>query len=382
MGLTCLDNIIGLSNTACNCWDASKPVDFNTLNASSSGLYVAAPDTIPLRWTSGAADCENGGIWTMLISAREEANRNLLKDFLGRVQSERQEKFDPFVKIGDDYRTAGSPVYDTFAAAYIQPYQIKGGLLRIKSIDIAFYSGIAAPTNVQIDVYSSLDLTTSLGNATANVTANNTYATATFASELVIDLGNVREDLNQRFYFVYQVPVGALPVNNQTYIPSCCGKSVASTSKYMQILRGIGGSYASSVATLLSPTAGLSTMMGMVINGSMECDYYSWLCQLAQVPNQVYSLSNGQRLKLGMALADGLQAGAVMSLVKAILNSGRINQYTMILEDKRLYAIANSQKKRYDDAIHNLTYYMPWDVSDCLICAKSNAITKGGIFVK
>jgi len=382
MGLSCLDNIIGLSNTACNCWDASKPVVFNTLNASSSGLYVASPDTIPLRWTNGAADCENGGVWNLLIAAREEANRNLLKDFLGGIQETRQEKFDPFTKIGDTYRTAGSPVYDTFAAVHIQPYQIKGGLLRIKSIDIAFYTGIAAPKSVQINVYSSLDLTTSLGSATANVTANNTYATATFTSELVLDLGDVREDLNQKFYFVYQVPAGVFPVNNQTYIPSCCGKSVAANSKYMQILRNIGGSYASSVVGLASPTAGLSTMMGMVLNATMECDYYSWLCQLAQVPNQVYSLSNGQRLKLGMALADGLQAASVMSLVRSILNSERINQYTMILDDKRLYAIANKAKTNYENALHNLTYYMPYDVSDCLICSKSNAISKGGIFVK
>ncbi len=382
MGLSCLDNIIGLSNTACNCWDASKPIDFDTLNASSSGLYVASPSTIPLRWTNSAADCENGGVWQLLIDAREEANKSLLKDFLGRVMETRSEKFDPFTKIGDDYRTNGSPVYDTFAAVHLEPFQIRGGKLRIKSVDIAFYSGILAPTSVQIDVYSSLDLTTSLGTATANVTANNTYATATFATELVIDLGVVREDLNQRFYFAYQVPAGALPVNNQTYIPSCCGKSKAVNSKYMQILRSIGGSYASSIATLQNPTAGLSTMMGMVINATMECDYYSWLCELAQVPNQVYSLSNGQRLKLGMALADGLQAGAVMSLARSILNSGRINQYTMILDDKRLYAIANKAKTNYENAIHNLTYYMPADVSDCLICASSNAITKGGIFVK
>ena len=45
MSLTCLNNIVGLSSTSCNCWDAEKPVDFNTLNASSSGLYVAAADT-------------------------------------------------------------------------------------------------------------------------------------------------------------------------------------------------------------------------------------------------------------------------------------------------------------------------------------------------
>ena len=62
MSLTCLENIVGLSETACNCWDAEKPVDFDALNASSSGLYVAAADTIPLKWANSSADCENGGL--------------------------------------------------------------------------------------------------------------------------------------------------------------------------------------------------------------------------------------------------------------------------------------------------------------------------------
>jgi len=46
MSLDCLNNIIGLSETECTCWDSSKPVDFVTLNESLSGLYVSQPNTI------------------------------------------------------------------------------------------------------------------------------------------------------------------------------------------------------------------------------------------------------------------------------------------------------------------------------------------------
>ncbi len=86
MSLDCLNNIIGLSATACTCWDAEKPADFTALNASSSGLYIMQPDTVPVRWTNSAADCENGGIWDLAINARTQAVRDFLSDYLAATQ--------------------------------------------------------------------------------------------------------------------------------------------------------------------------------------------------------------------------------------------------------------------------------------------------------
>ena len=82
MSLDCLNNIIGLSKSSCDCWDSEKPVDFTALNESLSGLYVSQPNTITLRFTNGAADCENGGVWELLQQAREDAVRDLVSDFL------------------------------------------------------------------------------------------------------------------------------------------------------------------------------------------------------------------------------------------------------------------------------------------------------------
>ena len=121
-------------------------------------------------------------------------------------------------------------------------------------------------------------------------------------------------------------------------------------------------------------------MQGLVINSSMECDYYSWLCDLAQKPNDTQVFS-GQRLSLGMALADGIQAKAIYNLAQSILMSGRINHYTMVLDPKQLYMIQNHYAKIYQAAIKNIVYYMPADVSDCLMCANNKHMHKGQILV-
>ena len=378
MSLDCLNNIIGLSDTECNCWDSSKPVDFDTLNESLSGLYVSQPNTIPIRWTNGAADCENGGVWDLLIQARKDAVRDLVADFLAANSQVRKEQFLPFTKIGDPYYKRATLVRGDIAGAYIEPYDIRGGKIRVESVNLTFFSGIVAPVDVDISIYSSLDLDTPLATATANITANKVTATAVFSTPYIIDMGEIREDLNERFYFLYEVPTGAVPVYNDTEKGcNCSRKSKYRDNPYLQVMH-VGGAQTDAVTNVITNTLSSGGMNGLVINASMECDYYTWLCELAQKPNELTS-QGGQRLKLGMALADGIQAKAVANLAQSIINSGRINYYTMVLDVKPLYIAMNSNLKVYQKAIDNLVYYMPEDVTDCLVCATDKRMRKSAI---
>lgn len=380
MSLDCLNNIIGLASTPCNCWDATKPVNFNDLNVSKSGLYVMQPDTVPIRWTNGAADCENGGVWSLALQARTQAVRDFLSDYLAATKQVKSEQFLPFTNIGDNYYKSAEAVKSTVAGVWLEPYEIRGAKLRIDSIDIAFYDGITIPVNVDISIYSSLDLTTPIDTATAIVTANKQYFTATFAAPFIYDLGNIRSDLNERFFIAYTIPAGARPVKNQ--IERGCKCSTATkyrNNPYLQIMC-LGGVQAPTVPELTAPVVGSATMQGLYLKSSLDCDYYSWLCDLAQTPDAV-TVASGQRLMLGMALADGLQAKAIFNLCDSILMSGRINHYTMILDPKQLYQIKNHYLKIYRAAINNLVYYMPADVSDCLVCQKNKRLIKGQILV-
>lgn len=380
MAFDCLNNIIGLSATACDCWDDTKPVDFATLNESKSGLYVMAPDTIPVRFTNGAADCENGGVWDLAINARTQAVRDLLSDYLAATKQVKAEQFLPFSNIGDNYYKSRELVKGNYAGVWLEPYEIRGAKLRIDAVQIAFFEGIAAPTNVDIFIYSNLDFNTPLATATATVTGNKQFFTATFATPFIKDLGEIREDLNERLYIIYEIPAGAIPVNNQTEKGcNCSAQNKFRNNPYLQILC-LGGQQADTISGFNTPVYGSANMQGLYINASLECDYYSWLCDLAQQPNAV-TVASGQRLALGMALADGLQAKAIYNLCDSILMSGRINHYTMILDPAQLYQIKNHFIKIYKAAIENLVYYMPSDVSDCLVCQKNKRINKSAIIV-
>jgi hypothetical protein len=378
MSLDCLNNIVGLSDTDCNCWDSSKPADFGTLNESLSGLYVSQPNTIPIRWTNGAADCENGGVWDLLIQARKDAVRDLVADFLAANSQVRKVQFLPFTKIGDPYYKRATLVRGNVAGAYIEPYDIRGGKIRVESVDLTFFSGVTAPLSVDISIYSSLDLNTPLATATANITANKVTATAVFPTPFIIDMGDIREDLDERFYFLYDIPTGVTPVYNDTERGcNCSRKTKYRDNPYLQVMQ-VGGAQTDAVSNVLVNTLSSGGMNGLVINASMECDYYSWLCELAQKPNELTS-QGGQRLKLGMALADGIQAKAVANLAQSIINSGRINYYTMVLDVKPLYIAMNSYLKIYQKAIDNLVYFMPEDVTDCLVCATDKRMRKNQI---
>ena len=144
------EGVKGLSATECDCWDSTKPTDFADLNASSSGLYVLASDTIPINMANAGADCSSGSIWDIAITARSKAIKQTLTDFLNGVNTRLDQRFAPFKTIGDDYYRSAETVISTanYAGFYIEPYKIKGGSITVNSVDVNFYSGITAATNV------------------------------------------------------------------------------------------------------------------------------------------------------------------------------------------------------------------------------------------
>ena len=91
--------------------------------------------------------------------------------------------------------------------------------------------------------------------------------------------------------------------------------------------------------------------------------------------------TSGDRLRLGMALADTLQAKSLMFLIDSILTSGRINYYTMVLDPDMLINKHKYYSEIYNNGIDNLVYYMPSDVTDCLVCSNDKRVHKSQILI-
>lgn len=382
MALDCLYPLVGLTNTSCNCWDDDKPVDFTEQNVSTSGLYISQPDTIPLRWANGSADCENGGVIELLISARNKGIREFTKNFMTAVQVNMENPYLPFTQIGDNYSNRAHPVYDTAAGIYFEPYRIKGGMLTISGVQLSFWSGVVASTDIDVNLYSSLNPTTILRTATVTVTGNKEFFSADFATPFIFDLKDIRRDQNEKFFLAYDIPVGFQPVSNDTERTACCGNraSKEELNPYLQIMCNLGGAQAATQSDLIdNPTRSDSTMQGMLVSAYFSCDYYSWLCNLSQSPDQSIAVASGERLALGMALSDGIQAQSIVSLANSLLMSSRVNKLTLISDPKKLYHIRGHYQKIADLAIRNLVFNMPKDATDCVRCRENNIIIKAPI---
>ena len=382
MSLECLYPLVGLTDTPCPCWDADKPVDFDDLNESRSGLYVSQPDTIPLRWVNGPADCENGGPIELLIAAREKGVRDFFKGFLTAVQVNMENPYLPFDKIGDEYSNRAQTVNSTSAGAYFEPYRIKGGMLTITGVKLAFWSGVTASTDIDVNLYSSLDMTTVLKTATVTVTANRQFFEADFATPFVFDLKDIRRDQNEKFVLAYDIPSGFIPVKNDTERTACCGSRLTKVelNPYLQISCNIAGAQAATQSDLIdNRVKGYNTMQGLIIKADFNCDYYSWLCNLSQSPSENIATASGERMYLGLALSDGIQAQSLVSLANSLLMGSRVNRVSLIDDPKKLYHIRGHYKKIADNAIRNLAFNMPKDVTDCVICRENNQIVKSPI---
>lgn len=376
--MDCLTNIVGISDTDCPCWDDTKPVDFATINASSSGLFILSSDVVPVNMANAATSCETGSIWDLAIKARATATRDFIADFTSAVMAKNVNKFKPFSRIGDNYRLTGSNLNsgNTVAGFYIEPYKIKGGSITINSIDLAFVAGVIASTDIEIFIYSSLDLDTPLVSAIATITANKITATATLAVPYELSLNDIRMDLDEKIYFVYEVPTGFKPYNNKNIIGcGCSGRGrELEDNPYLRVMSEINGIQAVDIASLGSGRVS-STIHGLTVNTVFNCDYYSWLCGLTTNPN--VNTVDGY-VNLGMALADALNARAKMYLLDTIYRSGRINYYTMVLDGTVIVDEINRQSAIYERGLANLTYpnYMPSDVTDCLMCRDNKSIQK------
>ncbi len=366
----CLQNVIGLSDTSCDCWDSDKPVDFATLNASESGLYLSEPDTISVKLSNTAADCEVGGVWDMLNKARAKGIKDVVNMFIELTQARLTQKRNTVNDfIGTNIKNSFFTAKEDYQGFYLEPYYMKGGKWLIDKVELALQN-ITVPVAVDLFVYSSLDLTTPLGSTTINLTPSNTFTEADFATPITIDLGEIREDLNERILFVYQLPSGTNPVNNELEIgcSSCGGHGMRyKRNPYLNWTCKAVGFEVDSIANLDSIRYTSSYARGLRVNSNFYCDWWSWLCEVA-TDFQTTSIVGKTNVNLGTALAATIQAASVASMYKSITERTTLSKYALLQENVNYYAKAGHWAKKTASYVAFLVDNIPSDSSDCLRC--------------
>lgn len=371
--MDCLTNVIGLSQTACDCWDADKPVDFNT---SESGLFIT--DLVSLQFTNSAADCEQGGVWDILTQARTAAINAFLVDLPIVFSNYYDERFVAFngwmasTKFNSSMSVLSS---NDLAGIKLTPHQIKGGAITLVGVELAL-ENITPGQVVEVLVYSNRDLTTALGSVNITLTTSGAFYGADFASPIVLNLGDqdangyTYNDPNLEFYIVYQTPAGARYVNNLIFEGggcNSCGKKQPPSRQYPFLqYTAVEGIEAANAASLYPAPRKTDTQAhGLRIKAQYGCDITSWVCEgLSYDPTQVGA---GTYKAYARVVADALNQKAAELACSKILESSNINSIT-IWSGEKLMGMRNHFKKNYMESVFWLASHFPTDLSDCLSC--------------
>jgi hypothetical protein len=263
----------------------------------------------------------------------------------------------------------------------LEAVNLKGAVLIVEEIGLC----IDRTANINVFIVSSEDLTTPVASLVVPTVAD-TLSFASFPTPLELPLYSEScEDL--KYFFVYQRGTAQPKAGNFT-----CGCSGRRGRKDWQKFVKARGVEADSLADLDSPKTSSRTN-GVVLVGRADCLGLSWVCERFDINlfSQMNDLAAWYRV-----LAKLVQYKAAELLISMILESGRINRYTLIngenLAAQRAYLEA--QYFNYVGTVkHNprpgelftgrlrwLAENIPANVTECLKC-KNSGFKKSSIIV-
>jgi hypothetical protein len=368
----CLDNIIGLSRSTCDCFDSGRPYD---ANESKSGRYLDETEGLNLNMTDAAADCEQGSVWDILSRARSNALLNFKTDLMARLVSIYKHRRKAFSGLmgGGDFKNSLTNQTGDYAGVQIACTNIIGGVMTIKRIGLVFdqtadfkiwiYDNVTESALIEYDVHANANALTWFD----------------LPSPLSLDMNNFGND-NPRYWIVY--PTGVYkPKDNRA---SCgCGGShykyywnlekpkFVSYEKYrwseFVMFTGTTGSDITKDGRASWSTS--QYLQGLLLDVDFKCKVQDLICTDA-----IDFDSN----EVAATMAAAVQYKAAAFVIDNILASGNINRYTMT-DKERLIGKKNTYQKEYADRVEWVAQKINVEANDCLVCDDFNDLIKIGI---
>jgi hypothetical protein len=367
---SCFTNIIGLSETDCNCFNSGKPID---ANVSLSGLMLDQLEGLNLRMASSAENCE-GSLWELMDKAR----RNAIYQFKGDILAELQKKYvlkrPPFLgAIGKTGYRNSLTINSTYAGASIFCAPMRGGTFRLKRIGSCF----EATGTFTLTLYNNLQ-DAALQSWTINTTANQVnWNTITTVDLPMADEGGA----SIQYYFIYSLADSGRPKDNSAACGGCGErhywnisnpKFTPAKNKWSEyvMFSGTNGNHVSNNVQRDSLSCGSSYSNGLIFDAEFLCDFTGLICS---------TITDFDNNPTAIVVAGSIRYLAGAFLIDYILASGNIDYFTMS-DGERLIKKKDTYLKEY---LYRVTEALPQsiniDVNDCLVCDNEHAPRLVGI---
>ena len=354
--LKCLENIIGLSQTECPCYDDNKPAD---ADVSKSGLFLDELEGLTLQLIGSDVECGDEGVWSKMEKAVKIARNTLRTDVLGAITEFASTRRSTFMgKIGQLKSKTIIVPQTNYMGIKLNTYDIKGGEFTLKGIttwmdqtamfDVYIYNNVDQDPLLIIPNIESL-----AGQKKENPLAADPNLTFPLYS---VDLcGDNGESSQLEYYIVYQ-PIGFNPRDNK--IECGCARREEWT-KWVDA-DGITGDDVSTTE-LREAMPESDRANGLILDVVINCATANLICG---GENEDLDYMNDPTARV---IANCIQLKAGEVLINDILSSGNINRFTMMSRES-LYGKRNHYAKEYGYRIDWLGENMSIEGNDCLGC--------------
>lgn len=355
--LDCLENIIGLSETTCECLiDGTEPTDYNV---SDSSLFLDRLDGFNINVAGGADNCSEGGIWARMIKAVSDAKIEFRTALLGLIN----QKFQPRAKaytgqLGSSGCKGNLSISQSYAGIKISPIQLSGGLITLKRIGIL----INTSQNVTVKVYSNENDSTLINSYTtsAPVTANSLTWLA-LSTPLELPMFSNERTIN---YWVLIELNGAQPKDNKK---DCgCGGVKREWNQWI----GFSGALGTDLTDMSTFTSN-DYMNGLVLDVDIKCETSLLICgegKLLDFANDSFS----------QYMAEAIRFKAGEKLYRGLLSTDQINRFTMMSREE-IANTASQWGQNYQEVMRYLSDIIDTKENDCLQCRRVTNLIKGSI---
>ena len=346
MSLACLDTIIGLAPSECDC-DGTPPAGFDT---SDSGHYLTDVEYgFPVRFAVDALrNCTEDDIWDALANARTEAIRDFEIDISNELKVARETTFKAWRGvIGETSAKRTDSTGKTYAGVQIRPNE--------RSIDKSFvikaiWAGFTTATTVDVTISSNAIGFTPVTKTLTTVA--NRFNRNALDTPVVIDLYNNAQP-GLTYALTYNAD-GLAAMGNRKHCS--CGKLPGWTSTMRvdgfasdELLSQTGDHYDRRYCS--------TRMWGLALEGYFACDDTAFICNLDELG----------RVNLKSMLGRAISYKVSLKLMLKADKSEKINQFTLLGGEERAARI-QMYSEAYNDILQYIARNAPTGSSSCWGC--------------
>ncbi|WP_437918583.1 hypothetical protein [Sphingobacterium sp. LRF_L2] len=338
--MECLDNIIGISRTECECLAADISADDQV---SISGIYLDEVEGGLKMTALEKIDCQ-----TFVDKAKQAIKRAkdmFIEQIIAAYQTTDSRKaYEDFSgRIGKTAHLKTLTGLKQFAGLKLALNPIRGAKLVIKQIGLI----ISREQDVEVSILKFTDDSAELVDTITIPTIANMRSVYSFDKALELPFTSSSGEAHE-YFVVYNTITHGNPRDNKA---GCnCGRMDRILRSYLKA-EGVS----SSDIEALPLAKGSDNANGFFLDAEIACVTKSMVCNILKLDD-----SN--------TVAHAIAYKSQELLIEDLLSSPNINRFTMMSKE-HLYGTRNHFRKEFEDRIVWLSQTKPLaQVSDCIVC--------------